>query len=491
MKKLDKLVLGAFWGPFLVTFAVTEFIFVTRFVLLYFDEIAGRDVGPTVYARLLLYFGLIAVPTSLPLSVLLASLMCFGNLGEFSELTAIKSAGISTWRFIRPVGVATVLIAGIVLWFNDRVQPWANLKGFSLLWDVKTTKATLDFKPGIFNNELPGLSIKVSDKSPDGRTLRRVLIYDHRQADGNRMVSIADSARMYFLHQGQYLVFELFSGHDYAEDTDKTPPNLNTTDFIRNGFGHKKIVVRMQGFRISRTDEEQFRSHAIMKSIGELQRDGDSLRSEYGRAVRGLMEQTPRYFTYHLSRPGTALQPGPWTDSLLRLPVPVYRRAELLGNAVAAARSRLSGIETDVLVMDERMKTLRKNDFEWHRKFTSALSCLVVFLIGAPLGSIIKRGGFGMPVLVAILFFILMYVLNTQGEKLAREGSLNVIAAAWLSDAVLLAFGLYFLSQASKDARLFEAEAYTRWLGRARSLWQSRSAVLKKNSDTAPLPEAP
>jgi lipopolysaccharide export system permease protein len=486
LKRIDKLVLGAFWGPFLVTFAVTEFIFLTRFILMYFEEIAGKDIGLTTYGQLFWYFGLIMVPLSMPLAVLLSSLMCFGNLGEFTELTALKSAGISITRALRPVLVVCLLITGFVFWFSNKVQPWANLKGYSLLYDIKMTKATMNIKEGIFYNELPGHSLKVTKKYPDEKTLKGLVIYDHTDSNGNRNVTTADSAQMYTILGSKYLVFELFNGYTYTEDVDRTSPNTDQTDFTKNGFRHAKRVINLRAFEMSRTDEDQFRSHAIMKDIAELDVTSDSLRRDLVQSRKNTVQLSPQYYQFHQSSMAVKARPlgGAWVDSLLRKEKPVYERASWYTNALSSARTRLSSIETDAVILGEKEKLIYKNDLEWHHKFTQAVACLVMFLIGAPLGSIIKKGGFGLPVLVAIVFFILMYVITIQGDKMAKEGVAWVPLAAWLSNVVLLGFGLFFLYKAINDSRLFEADVYRmafqRWQERLR-LWWQRTPLGQKN----------
>ena len=179
MKKIDKLVLFTFLGPFFITFSVVVFIFLMRFILFYFNDIIGKDIEYAVLAELLFYFGLNTVPIAIPLSILVSSLMCFGKLGEFFELTALKSAGISITRVLAPIFVFTLFIVGITFWFSNKVLPWANLKGYSLLWDVKSTKTTLNIKEGIFYYDLPGYAIKVSKKFPDQKTLKNLIIYYH------------------------------------------------------------------------------------------------------------------------------------------------------------------------------------------------------------------------------------------------------------------------------------------------------------------------
>ncbi len=488
MKKLDKLVLRTFWPPFLVTFSVVEFIFIMRFIMLYFDEIAGKDIGLDTYAQLLFYCSVITVPVSMPLAVLLSSLMGFGNLGEYFELTALKSAGISVVRVFRPVGAVVVLLTGFIFWFNNEIMPWANLKFYSLLYDVKTKKAALNIKEGIFYTDLPGYRIKADKKFPDGRSLKGLVIYDHSAVNtGNKSVILADSAQMYTILDNKNLVFELFNGNQYIEDSDRASPNVDQSDFTRNQFKRSVFVVTLKSFDLKKTDEDQFKYAAIMKDVRELAHESDSLVADVKATTKSLVYSAPRYYTYHLSNsPSQAKKisgKGKWIDTLLRKPIQGAIRTQQISSALSQAKSNLSWSETNEALLKDKRARINKADLQWHRKFTTAVACLIMFLIGAPLGSIIKKGGFGLPVLVAIVFFILMYVMTIQGDKLATEGQAWVPAAAWASNAVLLGFGLFFLKRAREDSRLFEADAYRVYIARLIqrvSAWWERGNLLKK-----------
>ncbi len=494
MKKLDKLVLKSFWGPFLVTFSVVEFIFIMRFIMLYFEEIAGKDIGLATYGELLFYCSVITVPISMPLAVLLSSLMSFGNLGEFFELTAIKSAGISVMRAFRPIGIVVVALTGFVFWFNNKVMPVANLKFYSLLYDVKTKKAALNIKEGIFYTDLPGYRIKADKKFPDQRSLKGLVIYDHTQVNtGNRRVILADSAQMYTILNDRYLVFELFNGNDYLEDPDRTSPNSNQSDFTRTEFRHSTFTMNLKSFDLKKTDEDQFRYAAIMKDLGELGHESDSLRGDLKSSRNSMVFSAPRYYLYHLNPAPLNSKKlygnGRWVDSLLRKPLPMHQRGQQVSSALSQAKNNLSWAETNESQLKDKEIRVNKADLEWHHKFTTAIACLVMFLIGAPLGSIIKKGGFGLPVLVAIIFFILMYVLTIQGDKLAKEGRAWVPAAAWVSNVALLGFGLFFLKRAREDSRLFEADVYriyfTRLAQRFRALRETNGFLKKRRENLA------
>jgi lipopolysaccharide export system permease protein len=431
MKKLDKLVLKAFFGPFFLTFAVVIFIFLMRLILTYFTDLFGKDLGADVYAELFFYCAIITIPLALPLAMLLSSLMTFGKLGEFFELTAIKSAGISVARAMRPVLIVAMFVTGFAFWFNNIALPWANLKFYRLLYDIKTTKTTLNIKEGIFYNDLPGYSIKVMKKYPDGKTLKNVIIYDHTQNDGNKHVTLADSALMYVIMNKQYLVFELFNGNDYLDDADKTG-GADQTDFATHGFRKSKVVMSLQAFDMHKTEEDQFKHHQIMMNIYELSHDLDSMKTTMKDVRKSMFLSSRSYFTYFLKdsqMPLDSIQKRlikddkKWIEKVLvKKKVTSSNPYQSLDYALNQARNMISFSEANQATFTSKNEDMFKTNLEWHHKFSNAIAVFVMFLIGAPLGAIIKKGGFGMPVVLAISFFILMYVMTQQGDKMAKEG---------------------------------------------------------------------
>ena len=470
VKKIDKLILKSFFGPFFLTLAVVIFIFLMRLLMVYIEEFISKDISLTTFGRLLYFFAVLTVPTALPLAVLLSSLMTFGNLGEFFELTAMKSAGISLTRALRPLLVLAVVFMGFSFWFNNQVTPWANLKAYSLLYDIKTAKAALNIKEGIFYNDLPGYSIKVDKKSGD--TLTNLVIYKNNTTgveSGNREIILAKSGRMYTDPSRSYLVFELTDGNDYQEYTDNRSPvsfggagAQKPTQFMRNGFKHYKLVISLESFGLHRTDEQQFEYHPYMKTLTELNTITDSLRRESDRASQSVAGSSRNYYTYQFKADavvgGKKIIPGKWVDSLLARPWsnPVGVEQQ----ALAQAQNMLSYAQSNMLYLSEKAKSAYLYNLESHHKFTQAVSVFIMFLIGAPLGAIIRKGGFGLPVLVSIVFFIVLYVLTLLGDKFAKDGAWPVPMGAWMANIVLLPVGLYLLRQARLDSRLFDKDAY-------------------------------
>ncbi len=489
MKKIDKLVLGSFWGPFFLTLGVVIFIFLMRLLMFYIDEFVSKDLDLATFGRLLFYFALLTIPTALPLAVLLSSLMTFGNLGEFFELTALKSAGISLTRAMRPLLIVAIGISAFSFWFNNSVSPWANLKGYSLLYDIKTAKATLNLKEGIFYNDLPGYSIKVDHKvkaakeSTNGDLLKGLVIYKHPTnglESGNREIILADSGRMYMDKDRTYLVFQLFNGNDYQEYSDNSTISYasagsptNGSQFVRNGFKDYRLVISMESFGLKRTDENQFEYHEYMKNLKELSTLTDSLRRDYKKTSQSVATTSGQYYNYLFKSDATARQKkildGKWVDSLLKkqqIPVP-----DLAQMALSQAQNILSYATSNVTYMAEKEKSVWKYQLESHHKFTQAISVFVMFLIGASMGAIIKKGGFGLPVLVSIVFFIFLYVLTLTGDKYAKDGLLWVPLGAWMANLVLFPIGLFLMQRARHDSRLFDKDVYVIAWDRLKRRW--------------------
>ena len=482
MKKLDKLVLKAFWGPFVVALSVVVFIFLMKVMMNYIDDFVSKDVELIVLGKLFSYFALSTIPTALPLALLLGSLMAYGNLGEFFELTALKSAGVSMVRIMAPLFVTALLISGVSFFFSDRVVPWANLKAYSLLYDIRTAKATMKIKEGIFYNDLPGYSIKVNEKLPDGETMLGMLIYKHDSRSyerGNTQVILADSGKMYTTEDNSHLVFELYNGTDYQDVVDGAiggrgggysaggiPPMGPDTpsSFLRNSFDSYKLVISLQSFGLKRTDEEQFKSHAYMKNAEDLMKAKDSVALDYEITKSNLFPNSKNYYNYNFKTDDSTylrvVQTGTWVDSLLAIPVSDSLQKVINSAAFNSASSIASSASSNQSFLKSKKKDGNTYALELHLKFARALACLIMCLIGAPLGAIIKKGGFGVPVLISIIFYIFMYVLNIQGEKYVRERDLTVWVGAWLSNMVLLVFGLYFSKQAKDDSRLFDKDVY-------------------------------
>jgi lipopolysaccharide export system permease protein len=461
MKKIDKLVLKAFLGPFLLTFATVVFIFVLQFIINYFDDIIGKGLSVWTYLELLFYCSINIMPVALPLAVLLSSLITFGNLGEHYELTAIKSSGVSLIRVLRPVFIFTLILTLADMWFQDKVVPQANLNFFSMLYDIKTKKATLNLKEGTFYDDLPNYSIKVNKKFPDGKTLKDLIIYDHTKNQGNTDVIMADSGKMYMIYGERYLVMELFNGASYSQQIDNSNPVAER--YIRNEFTKTKIVFDLSALDLNETDKNLFRHAKVVKTVNELQHDVDSMKTEVKRMGENIKTGIKSTFYLH-QRADTLKKKIIFTDSMLALydkkKYQAYDKVSMVSRALSQAKSTKDYIVSQRQQQYNIAHESRVFDSELWKKYTQAVACLIMFLIGAPLGAIIKKGGLGVPVLVSIIFFILYYVLTNTGMKWANEGFIHLQVGLWAGNFILFWVGLFFLIRARNDSRLLEADIY-------------------------------
>ena len=521
MRKIDKLIIKAFIGPFVLTTAVATFILLIQYMLKYFDDFVGKDLGFMVFAKLLFYFALNMLQVALPLGVLVSSLMTFGNLGENFELTAIKSAGISLTRALRPVFFMVVLISIGAFFFNNYAVPVANLNAYSLLYDIKHKKPTLDIQEGAFYYGLPNYVIKVKEKMPDDITLKDVIIYDHTSSVGNKRVILADSSRMYVFLDDRYLKLELFDGNYYNE----TRKQGNTIDqFGRTEYSRMDMVFSLASFELDTTDQSLFQNNRQMKNIRQLTNDIDSMTLSMEKTEGSFDERAIRYYNYfrenyrveqrrkqkqaqiltdsvqdvaleeHLknkeqlirseskvmaqrlatsqnlkTQEREAVRPLLILDSLSLsdLDSLVFGTNVSMETIVKSARTQSRNIQNTIgtIVTKAKRINMERNKYvvEKYKKYSQAAACIVMFLIGAPLGAIIKKGGMGVPVIISIFFFIAYYILMITGQKYAKEGLMDGEYSVWIPDLVLLPFGLFFLRQARIDARLFDIDIYFIW----------------------------
>jgi lipopolysaccharide export system permease protein len=592
MKRIDKLVLGNFLGPFILTFLVVIFILLSQFMLRYIDEIVGKDLDSTVIMRLIFYFSLFMTPNAFPLAVLLSSLMTFGNLGQHFELTAMKSAGISLIRVLMPIFAFALILTGVAYYSNNYIVPKANLEAFSLLYDVKQKKPSMELKEGTFYNGIENYSIKVGEKLPDGKTLKDLIIYDHSLGLGNKQITMADSGMMYNILNDRYLVLELFNGKTYREDKSNNAAGITTKypdPLLRNEFKSQKVVFSLASFDLKETRKELFAGNRLMKNEQQLKSDVDSMSIEYVDKREEVKEQSFQFFDYHLEdllsgykqhamerqekkrleeqakeeklRAEEAIQSGD-TAALARIAesadklennqpplanttsvaipeikmdtsvrsrilqkrdsFPKIRQKEVinLNPKIALVQDTLKTVKDSIIrqrtheetiaILDSTMNTpemnklaiskclthvryvknnmemrnsqlitlkgeINKFALEQYKKLSYACTILIMFFIGAPLGSIIKRGGLGLPVLISISFYILFYVISMISEKYTRTDRMDPMLAAWMANLLLMPIGLFFMRQARNDARLFDFDFYSV------AFMQLTSRLFKKN----------
>lgn len=441
-----------------------------QFFWLYMDELLGKGLGAWMIIQLLFYMSTTLVPLALPLGIVLASIMTFGNLGENFELVAIKSAGISLLRFMRPLFFFIVLISGLAFLFNNSVIPYANLKALSLLYDLRNSKPAFNIKAGQFNNDIENFSIRVGYKDNDGRTIRNVLIYDHSSGMGNDKVIIAKEGEMLSSPDKSFMIFRLKDGWRYEEYIDKS--GKENYEQVRMHFKQWDKVFDLSSFKIQRTNQDLFKNAYQMMNVGQLSGEIDSMERYFNKIPDKVGNYLSPYLVMVNKEQKDTLPemlaavktPARTYDTSFINYIPDSMRQRVLQMASTQVRSSKNLIE--ITVADKNIKEMSYTTYkvEWHRKFTLSFACILLFLIGAPLGAIIRKGGLGMPLVVAIAFFVVFHITSITGEKLARSETLDTWAGMWLSTAMLLPIALILIQQARNDSQIFSKEWYVRIL---------------------------
>lgn len=482
IKKLDILILRSFIGPFIVTFFVTLFVLVMQFFWLYMDELIGKGLGTWMIVQLLFYMSTTMVPLALPLGILLASIMTFGSMGEAFELVAIKSAGISLLRFMSPLLIFIIGIAGLGFLFNNNVIPYANLKALSLLYDLRNSKPAFNIKPGQFNKDIEGFSIRVGEKDKDGRTIRNVIIYDHSSGIGNDKVVLAKEGMMIPSPDKQFLIFRLKDGWRYEEtyeDNGVKPLRKQ----MRMNFKNWDKVFDLSSFKLSRTNEDLFKDAYQMMDVSQLNERLDSMK-KYDKTIASNVGM---YVGPYLTSFNNGTERGQ-LDSMMRTtkaPAKVYDSSflQLVDDSIKAKVVQLAVSQVrntrgmlDITALDKKMQTENylKFNIEWHRKFTLSFACVLLFLIGAPLGAIIRKGGLGMPLVIAVVFFVVFHIMSMTGEKMAKTNSLPAWQGMWMATGMLLPIAFILINQARNDSPILNKEWYLRAWNRVKHLISKR-----------------
>jgi lipopolysaccharide export system permease protein len=561
-KKLDILIIKAFIGPFIATFFITTFVLVLQFMWLYIDDVVGKGIDTFTVLRLLLYVAATVVPLALPLAVLLSSIMTLGNLGETYELVAIKSAGISLLRFLRPLAIVSFIITIIAFFFNNNVLPISNLKMQTLKYDIIVSKPAFDIKEGVFYDKIPGFVIKIGKKERDDSTIRNVVIYEQNNNGQQDNMIIADSGTMVVTPDKESLIFTLKDGWRYQEKGQRNV--YQGTELIRMGFKRYKKVMDLSSFTMNQTNDSAFKGNFNMFTLPQLTHAIDSLKkivktnadeiamvdnrvytfqhfldtTGWEKVENGELN-TPNLLKYSVAQDsltklwtrdrkildstqqaqkaqakaqadadrkaretakanagktkapapaGKTIAPAPagipshpiaYTppltiggDSVSKMKTPPKARINDLipdsvrltvithtADAIGQVRGQSSGPYS---FFEVQKHNLLQHEMAWHEKITLAVACMVMFLIGAPLGSIIRKGGIGMPLVFAVVFFVIFFLLNNFGKKLAGSDVLTPANGLWLATYVLTPMGLFLVWKALHDSQLFNKEFYFR-----------------------------
>ena len=458
LRKLTLLLLRAFLAPFAVTLPVALFILDMQFLWVYADDLIGKGLEPWIIGKLMVYASARLVNMALPLAILVASIMAMGSLAERNELTAMKGAGMSLWRIMRPLMWTMVLVAVGAFAFSNSVWPAANLKFRALLFSVTKKKPTLNLQPGLFYTGIEGFAIRVDEKGDDG-TLLDILIHDNREASlGATRVIRAKRGRMD--QEGDYLMLRLEDGYSYEEDLEQAKRRQERLHpFIASSFGQQTLAIDLGSLDFNQVDEGLFQKVHEMMTIRQLEHAMDSLAgvgqarladvARYGERNVLLMRDTLRLDSGRVVPVVAAAGPGIALGGL----APSQRRMAF-DAARELTRNAKQGVENALDDAASKVRLRNRHAIEWHRKFFLASSCILLFFIGAPLGAIIRKGGLGMPTVVAIVIFLAYYIVSIVGEQMIKSGTLGPVAGMWLSTVVMLPIAAWLTWRAMRDAHV-------------------------------------
>ena len=466
MKTIHKLVLKSYLGPMFLTFFIVMFVLMMNFIWRYIDELVGKGLSAGIIIELMTYFMANMIPMGLPLSMLLAAIMTMGNLGENYELLAMKSAGMSLVKITKPLIILVSIVSVGSFFIGNDLVPSANKKLYSTLYDIRQQKQALEFQDGLFFNGIDNMSIRVSHQDPDTHLLHDVLIYDNRAANGNMNTIVADSGYIRLSDDKKYLLVTLFNGETYEQT--RNYQWYSKSALRHHIFEKQDGVIPMEGFGFERSDAN-FSNQSTTKNIAQLDRAIDSLELTVNSATTRsyeplLREQIFANDNQVLPLPDSAridksgFRDALIADSIARLGL--RDRDKVWGIARANAKNSRGLFSFDESTAKEALNQLYRSKIEWHRKISLPISIMIFFLIGAPLGAIIRKGGLGLPVVVSVIFFVIYYMISLSGEKLAKEGNWEAVYGMWLSTFILTPIAIYLTYKATNDSALLDTDWY-------------------------------
>ncbi len=462
MKKIDRLILKSFLGPLLLTFAIAVFVLLMQFVWKYIDDLVGKGLEFSVIAELLMYASATFVPMALPIAVLFASIMTMGNFGEKYELVAMKAGGISVSRVMLPMAVVAVLLVGIAFYFANNVLPVAMYQYRTTLYDIQRKKPAVSIRPSEYYDEIDGYVIRVNKKDPDGRTMRDIIIYDHSEGINRTNIVVADHGYMQSTPDDHYLLFTLYDGYSYSEPTDGE--NYEKRPLTSIGFDEQVMTFDISSFGFEKSDAQLFSNHYQMlnvtqldSTIGSLEKSVDSRYEEFCTTLVDKMR------VYHYCKQHLGDSTAYIDVEKLVADTNATHRNKVLTQARSVAFNAMSDVQVYRQCVNSDKEYINRHYIELMRKFTLSVACLLLFFIGAPFGSIVRKGGLGMPLVASVVFFVLYYVIGMIYEKSVRESAIGPIGM-WIATFVFIPVGALLTWQATTDSSLFDLSMWKKWL---------------------------
>lgn len=486
IKKLDIFITKQFALLFIGTFFICQFVLMMQFLWRYVDDLIGKGLSLDILAQFFWYMGLMLLPQALPLAILLSSLIVFGNLGESSELTAIKAAGISLMQAFRPLIVIVILVTGISYYFQNHVAPQSNLHLRQLLISMKQKSPELEIPEGIFYDGIPGSNIYVQKKDLNTGMLYGIMIYRQTGSYEDQAIILADSGMMQSTEEKKHLVLNLYSGEWFENMRSQDLANSVNIPYRRETFSSKRIVLEFDG-GLNMVDMNDVAGDARAKSLNRILHDIDSLKEINDSVGHAYYQDAMRYV---FRRPSLSKQ-----DSIRVLKEvaadktsydSVYERLTP-GERQTVVKSALTSVQSAVVDMEMKMeyasylhRNYRHHQIQGIDKFTLSLSCIIFFFIGAPLGAIIRKGGLGVPVIISVLVYIVYYIFDNSGSRMARAGEWNIWFGKLIATAVLTPIAIFFTYKANKDSTVFNIDFYKSLLMRIVGLREKRHISSKE-----------
>jgi lipopolysaccharide export system permease protein len=468
--------LKQYLGPFVFTFFIALFILLLQFLWKYIDDLVGKGLEWYIIAKLMFYASSTFVPLALPLAILLSSLMTFGNLGEQYELVAMKAAGISLRKAMKPLVYLSVFLSIAAFLFSNYVLPVANLKFGSLLYDVRQQKLAFNLTEGIYYQGIENYVIRAGRKDKDNKTIYDITIYDHTNRMGNTIVTTAEKGYMEMSPDKKMIIFTLFDGTRYADITN-IANYRKTRPFESTKFDKQILTFDLTEFQLNRTNEDLFKSHYTMLNIQQLNEAIDSLSTKRNEALQRYKTNFVKRYPIIQVRDSLHDKPSAPAKIITQRQADTMQLAVLKDysyedqNTILDAALKGARAAKDNLIhyredIKSREANMIKHEVVWHQKFKLSIACLIFFFIGAPLGAIIRKGGLGLPVVVSVLFFVMYHIISITGEKAVKTGEWNVDIGIWLSTLVILPLGLFLTFKATTDAQLMDTESWQKFFKR-------------------------
>ncbi|MEI6021246.1 MAG: LptF/LptG family permease [Bacteroidota bacterium] len=464
LKKLHSLTLKSFIPPFAITLFVSVFLFfLVQVVITYLDDFIGKGLKTFDLVKLFSYAWIAIIPQCIPLAVLLASIMSFGNLAENYELAAMKSSGLSLFKIIQPVFVFILVLAGVTFMFNNFILPVVHLKSTSLLYDIRQKKPTVNIKEGIFYNGIDNYSLRVGKKSHNKDTLKDIFIYDHSQHQGNTIQTYAKSGKITTTADTSDLVLTLRDGNRYEESIESGNPGKHNLSQI--SFKQLQVNIPLEDFKLKRTNEEFFKGNEEMLNVWQLDSVIDSTSRITQKRIQNLKKQSSELF-YTRTASFMKLKTHYKLVNVLQFydSLNTQQFNQAVQNSLNISRTASGNVDALENGIKEEENSKLRFLIEWHKKIVICLACIVLFFIGAPLGAIIKKGGLGLPVIVSVFFFLAYYILTEMFLQLAIDGNMEPRYAMWMPLVIFLPISIFLTYKAAKDSVIFDITVYYSWI---------------------------